>query len=68
MFLSPDGWFLLADVIRTLDDNFAPDADAWNSYLSRGGQCAARLGKHLVAKHFSLLDTAIFTPIDSWLD
>ena len=52
----------------TLDDNFAPDADAWNSYLSRGGRCAARLGKHLVAKHFSLLDTAIFTPIDSWLD
>jgi len=37
MFLSPDGWFLLANVIRTLDDNFAPNADAWNSYLSRGG-------------------------------
>jgi hypothetical protein len=64
MFLSPDGFFW-ANVIRTLDHNFAPDADAWNSYLSRGGQCTARLGKHLVAKHFSLLDTAISTPIDS---
>jgi hypothetical protein len=42
MFLSPDGWFLLANVIRTLDDNFAPDTDAWNSYFSRGGQCMAK--------------------------
>jgi hypothetical protein len=32
-----------------------------------GDQRAARLAKHLVAKDFSLLDTATSTPVDSRL-
>jgi hypothetical protein len=67
MFLSPDGWSLLANFVRTLDDNFAPDADAWNFHPSRGGKCAVRLAKQLAAKRPELLDTAIITPFDSWL-
>jgi hypothetical protein len=68
MFLSSDGRLLLANFIRALVDNFAPDADAWNSHLGRGGQRIARVGEHLVAKGFSLLDTAISTRVDGPLD
>jgi len=43
MLLSAGGWFLLANFIRTLDDNLAADTDAWNSDLCGDGQCATRL-------------------------
>ena len=43
MLLSAGGWFVLANFIRTLDDNFVPDADPWNSHLGRGEQRAACL-------------------------